>query len=115
MVGVGDEGLAVVLGDDVEDDAGGEQQQADDDEHDGADERGEAGHEPGLGELVGDPPPPSRMPMAPMRRPMVPKKGRGLYSRIMRNMVLMTLIPSPTVSSLDTDPAGRSRYWMGIS
>lgn len=57
MVGVGDEGLAVVLGDDVEDDAGGEQQQADDDEHDGADERGEAGHEPGLGELVGDPPP----------------------------------------------------------
>lgn len=56
MVGVGDEGLAVVLGDDVEDDAGGEQQQADDDEHDGADERGEAGHEPGLGELVGDPP-----------------------------------------------------------
>ena len=114
LVGVGDEGLAVVLGDDVEDDAGGEQQQADDDEHDGADERGEAGHEPGLGELVGDAPH-SRMPMAPMRRPMVPKKGRGLYSRIMRNMVLMTLIPSPTVSSLDTDPAGRSRYWMGIS
>ena len=51
----------------------------------------------------------------PMRRPMVPKKGRGLYSRIMRNMVLMTLMPSPTVSSLDTDPAGRSRSWMGIS
>lgn len=55
MVGVGDEGLAVVLGDDVEDDAGGEQQQADDDEHDGADERGEVGHESGRGEFVGHP------------------------------------------------------------
>ncbi len=55
LVGVGDVGLAVVLGDDVEDYPCDEQQQADDDEHDGADERGEVGHESGRGELVGDP------------------------------------------------------------
>lgn len=55
LVGVGDVGLAVVLGDDVEDYPCDEQQQADDDEHDGADEHGEVGHESGRGELVGDP------------------------------------------------------------
>ena len=53
-VGVGDEGLAVVLGDDVEDDAGGGEQQSGDDEHDRADERGEAGHHAGVHELHGD-------------------------------------------------------------
>lgn len=30
-------------------------------------------------------------------------------------MVLITLMPSPTVSSLETEPSGLSRYWMGIS
>ena len=53
-VGVGDEGLAVVLGDDVEDDAGDGEQQSCDDEHDRADERGEARHHAGVHELHGD-------------------------------------------------------------
>ena len=46
--------------------------------------------------------PHNMMPMMPMIRPRVPKNGSGLYSRIMRKMVLITLMPSPTVSSLDT-------------
>ena len=59
--------------------------------------------------------PHSASPMTPMMRPSPPKNGRGLYSRIMRKMVLITLMPSPTVSSLETEPSGLSRYWMGIS
>ena len=59
--------------------------------------------------------PHSTMPMTPMTQPTPPKNGNGLYSRIMRKMVAITLIPSPTVSSLLTDPSGRSRYWIGIS
>ena len=39
-------------------------------------------------------------PMMPRRSPNPPKNGSGLYSRIIRKMVLMTLMPSPTVSSL---------------
>ena len=55
-VGVDDEGFAVVLGDDVEDDAGDDEQQAYDDEHDGADESGEAGDRTGADELGRDEP-----------------------------------------------------------
>ena len=52
----------------------------------------------------------SMMPMMPIMAPSPPKNGSGLYSRIMRKMVLITLMPSPTVSSLLTEPSGRSRY-----
>ena len=54
--------------------------------------------------------PHSTMPMMPRMAPSPPKNGSGLYSRIMRKMVPITLMPSPTVSSLLTEPSGRSRY-----
>ena len=50
------------------------------------------------------------MPITPRIVPKPPKNGSGLYSRIMRKIVLITLMPSPMVLSLLTDPAGRSRY-----
>ena len=54
---------------------------------------------------------PQRMiPTMPIIEPNPPKKGSGLYSRIMRKIVDITFTPSPTVLSLLTDPAGRSRY-----
>lgn len=49
------------------------------------------------------------MPITPRIVPKPPKNGSGLYSRIMRKIVLITLMPSPMVLSLLTDPAGRSR------
>ena len=54
LVGVDDEGLAVVFGDDVEDDAGDDKQQADDDEHDGADQGGEVRDHASADEFRGD-------------------------------------------------------------
>lgn len=49
-------------------------------------------------------------PTRPRMKPTPPKNGKGLYSRIIRKIVLSTLMPSPTVSSLLTEPSGLSRY-----
>lgn len=54
FVGVDDEGLAVVLGHDVQDDAGDDEQEPRDDQHHRADQRGEVGDHAGLGEFEGD-------------------------------------------------------------
>lgn len=53
-VGANEEGLAVVLGHDVEDDAGDDEQQPRDDQHHRADQRGEVRGHAGLGEFEGD-------------------------------------------------------------
>ena len=50
-IGVNDEGFAVVLGDDIEDDARHDEQEACDDEHDRTDERGESCHDAGMYEV----------------------------------------------------------------
>ena len=54
FVGVDDEGLAVVLGHDVQDDAGDDEQEPCDDQHHRADQRGEVGDHAGLGEFEGN-------------------------------------------------------------
>lgn len=108
-VGIHYKGFAVVLGDHVEDDAGDDEQEAYDDEHDGTDQRGEVDDHAGAYEFGGDPSTQHDADDAD-DQPRVPKNGSGLYSRIMRKMVLITLMPSPTVSSLLTEPSGRSRY-----
>ena len=54
FVGVDDEGFAVVLGHDVQDDAGDDEQEPRDDQHHRADQRGEVGDHAGLGEFEGD-------------------------------------------------------------
>ncbi len=54
FVGVDDEGLAVVLGHDIQDDAGDDEQEPRDDQHHRADQRGEVGDHAGLGEFEGD-------------------------------------------------------------
>lgn len=53
-VGVDDEGFAVVLGDDIEDDARHNEQKPRDDKHDCTDERGESGHDAGMHEVDAD-------------------------------------------------------------
>ena len=53
-IGVNDEGFAVVLGDDIEDDARHDEQEACDDEHDRTDERGESCHDAGMYEVDAD-------------------------------------------------------------
>lgn len=53
-VRIDDEGFAVVLGDDVEDDARHNEQKPRDDEHDRAYERGESGHNAGMHEVDAD-------------------------------------------------------------
>ena len=56
FVGFRYEGLAVVFGDDVEDDAGDDEQQTDDDEHDGTDQCGEVRDHAGADEFRRDQP-----------------------------------------------------------
>lgn len=109
LVGVDDERLTIVLGHDVEDYSRYEQQDSRDNEHNCSDECGEARHHAGMPEVYcyataqydADDADNGSEPS---------KNGSGLYSRIMRKMVLITLMPSPTVSSLLTEPSGRSRY-----
>ena len=59
--------------------------------------------------------PQSTMPTMPMIRPNPPKNGSGLVFADHAEDGAHHLMPSPTVSSLDTEPSGRSRYWIGIS
>lgn len=54
FVGVEDEGFAVILGHDVQDDAGDDEQEPRDDQHHRADQRGEVGDHAGLGEFEGN-------------------------------------------------------------
>ena len=54
FVGVNDEGFAVILGDDVEDDTRHDEQEACDDEHNRTDERGESCHDAGMHEIDAD-------------------------------------------------------------
>ncbi len=104
-VGLDDERLAVVLGHDVKDDTRHEQQQPGDDKHDRPISVGNRATMPVFQKSTVTVPH-STTPMMPRTQPMPPKNGSGLYSRIMRKMVPITLIPSPTVSSLLTDPSG---------
>ena len=52
FVGVNDEGFAVILGHDIQDNAGDNEQKTSDDQHHRADQRGEVGDHAGLGACV---------------------------------------------------------------
>ena len=101
LVGVDDERLTIVLGHDVEDYSRYEQQDSRDNEHNCSDECGEARHHAGMPEVYC---------YATAQYDADDADNGSEPSKERHRLVLITLMPSPTVSSLLTEPSGRSRY-----